>query len=56
MCIRDRQEAVSIHGNNVLIRGLKVGETYQIRETKAREGYNWQILEKEGYKLSLIHI
>ena len=44
------QEAVSIHGNNVLIRGLKVGETYQIRETKAREGYNWQILEKEGYK------
>lgn len=46
------QEAVSIHGNNVLIRGLKVGETYQIRETKAREGYNWQILEKEGYKSS----
>lgn len=44
------QEAVSIHGNNVLIRGLKVGETYQIRETKAREGYNWQIMEKEGYK------
>ena len=44
------QEAVSIHGNNVLIRGPKVGETYQIRETKAREGYNWQILEKEGYK------
>ena len=44
------QEAVSIHGNNVLIRGLKVGETYQIRETKAREGYNWKILEKEGYK------
>ena len=44
------QGAVSIHGNNVLIRGLKVGETYQIRETKAREGYNWQILEKEGYK------
>ena len=29
---------------------MKVGETYQIRETKAREGYNWQILEKEGYK------
>lgn len=44
------QEAVSVHGNNVLIRGLKVGETYQIQETKAREGYNWQILEKEGYR------
>ncbi len=44
------QEAVSIHGNNVLVRGLKVGETYQIQETKAREGYNWQILEKEGYQ------
>ena len=44
------QEAVSVHGNNVLVRGLKVGETYQIQETKAREGYNWQILEKEGYQ------
>ena len=44
------QEAVSIHGNNVLVRGLKVGETYQIREIKAREGYNWKILEKEGYQ------
>ena len=45
-----QQEAVSIHGNNVLIRGLKSRRNLSDQETKAREGYNWQILEKEGYK------
>ena len=41
---------VSVHNGNVWIRGLNIGETYHIVETKARTGYRKQFFEKKDYK------
>ena len=54
-------EKVTVHNGNALIRGLQPGKRYTIQETKARKGYQWDLLvkkdyhsqyEKEGYRLS----
>ncbi len=41
---------VSVHNGNTWIRGLNIGETYIIEETKVRPGYRMEILEKENYE------
>lgn len=40
---------ISVHNNNIWIRGLEPGRPYRIQVTKARNSYHWNIYEKEGY-------